>query len=309
VPFNFHELFGDGGEAGAREKFERLIVLLAYRRHGAMGMLANPGDWGIDAFAGDLEGTIAVWQAKFFFDEVGDAQKQQIRDSFAAAFKAATEEGHTIDAWTLAIPIDFDAPATKWWQKWKRQEERENDVTIDLWSLTPLESILTAPDVSDIAHSYFPKSAPPASVVPAEVLDLPEDHEYDQALFIVQLEAAAIQENEAAKQQFFNYEALSRDVADKADPFERTTLQALEAEVHAIWEARFGAANPDADTGIDPALHLNVMDEIRASHNAAGATLPPLSVVHKLGSMHLIVDNGKAGWVKHFREIAQAYRA
>lgn len=310
MPINFHEFFGHGGEGGAREKFERLVVMLAYRRHGAMGVLANPGDWGIDAFAGDLEGAVAIWQAKFFFDGVADTQKEQIRDSFAAAMKAADENGHGVDAWTLAVPVDFDAPTTKWWQKWKRKVEKAKTVKIELWSLTEFESLLIAPDVADIARHFFPNSMPPGGPsVAAGVLPLPQGHGYDEALFVRQLEAAEIFENESAKRQFFNYELLSRDVADKADPNEKKTLQALEAEVHAIWEQRFGAASPDPDTGIDPTLHLEVMDAIRAAHETAPAMLPPMGVIHKMGSMHLIVDNGEAGWVRHFRRIAEAYRA
>lgn len=310
MPINFHELFGDSSEGGAREKFERLVVMLAHLRHGAMGVLANPGDWGIDAFAGDLEGTVAIWQAKFFFDGVENPQKAQIRESLGAALKAGQEQGHTVSAWTLAIPVELDPKAIKWWQNWKRREEGEHNVKIELWSLTVLESLLLTPDAADVARHFFPNSMTNSTVgTSAEVLPLPEDHDFDGALFVRQLEAAEIFENESAKRQFFNYEALARDVADKADPIEMKTLQALEAEVHAIWETRFGAAAPDIDSGIDPTLHLDVMNAIRTAHAAAPATLPPMSTVHKMGTMHLVVDNGNAGWVSHFREIAEAYRA
>lgn len=310
MPINFHEFFVNSDEAGARAKFERLVIQLSHLRHGAMGVLANPGDWGIDAFVGDLEGSVAVWQAKFFFDGVEDSQKGQIRESFAAARKAAAKEGYKVDAWTLAIPAELDAPATQWWQGWKRKEERETGIKIELWPLTKLEAMLLSPDAVRIAHHFFPSSfplTPDLGVV--EVAELPPGHELDEALFVRQLEAANIHENESAKRQFFNYEALARDVADKADPTEAGTLQALEAEIHAIWEARFGAAQPDPSTGIDPHLHVAVMDAIREAHAAVPATLPPMSVVHKMGSMHLIVDNGEAGWVTHFRDIAKAYRA
>jgi len=310
VPINFHEFFVNGDEAGARAKFERLVIQLAHLRHGAMGVLANPGDWGIDAFIGDLEGTVAIWQAKFFFDGVEDSQKDQIRDSFAAARKAAANEDYKVDAWTLAIPAELDAKATKWWQTWKRDQELETGIKIELWPLTRLEAILLSPDAARIAHHFFPATFPSTPDLSAvEVAELPADHGLDDALFVCQLEAAAIHENESAKRQFFNFEALARDVADKADPTEAGTLQALEAEIHAIWEARFGAAQPNPGTGIDPDLHVSVMDAIREAHAASPATLPPMSAVHKMGSMHLIVNNGDAGWVTHFREIAEAYRA
>lgn len=309
MPLNFHEFFVNADEAAARAKFERLVIQLAHLRHGAIGVLANPGDWGIDAFVGDLEGTVAIWQAKFFFDGVEDSQKAQTRASFAAAAKAAEREGYQVDAWTLAVPVDLDGDATKWWQRWRRREEKKSGVRIELWSLTHLEGLLLTPDARRIAHHFFPATFPATPDLNPEVMDLPEGHDLDEALFVRQLEAAEIIENQSAKRQFFNYEALARDVADKADPTETATLQSLEAEIHAIWEARFGAAKPDPNTGIDPELHVAVMDAIRLAHAASPATLPPMSPVHKMGTMHLIVNNGEAGWVSHFRKIAETYRA
>lgn len=310
MPINFYELIGDGGEDGARKKFEQLTVQLAYLRHGAMGVLAKPGDWGIDAFVGHLDEVVAIWQAKFFLDGVGESQKQQIRDSFKAALKAAADEGHTVDVWTLVLPTSLEADAWKWWQGWKRRQEKSHEVTIDIWPETVLEAMLLAPDAANIARHFFPNSVPggPLETV-AEVLPLPGEHGYDDALFIRQLEAADISENESAKRQFFNYEALARDVADKADPTEIKTLQAVEAEVHAIWETRFNAAGMDLDTGKDPALHMNVMEAIRSHYATSAPTLPPMNSVHRFGSMHQVVENGEAGWVAHFRKIAEAYRA
>jgi hypothetical protein len=100
-------MIGQGDVDGARRKFEQLVVQLAHLKHQAIGVLARPGDWGIDAFAGRLDGEIAIWQAKFFLDTVGKSQRNQIRESFGSALKAATERGHTIRAWTLCLPVDL----------------------------------------------------------------------------------------------------------------------------------------------------------------------------------------------------------
>src|SRR6201995_1718132 len=115
MPINFHELIDGGGDEGARFKFERLVIQLAHLKHKAMGVKANPGDWGIDALFGDLDGVVAVWQAKFFPDEIGNSQKKQIRDSLKEAVKAAAEHDHELGAWTVAVPVDLDAEAQKWW--------------------------------------------------------------------------------------------------------------------------------------------------------------------------------------------------
>jgi hypothetical protein len=310
VPINFHELIGDGGEDGARKKFEQLITQLAYARHRALGVLARPGDWGIDAFVGKFDGMVAVWQAKFFLQGIEDSQKAQIRESFAAAIAAAEREGYHLEAWTLAFPSTFGPDGWKWWEGWKGRQEKKHGLVIQPWTDTVLESMLLTPDAVNVARNFFPNSVPggPTETV-AEVLPLPDEHNYDRALFVRQLEAAEILENESAKQQFFNYEALARDVADKADPTEIKTLQALEAEVRAIWETRFNAANLDPSTGQDPQLHMGVMEAIRSHYASATATLPPMSTVHRWGTMHRVVENGDAGWVGHFRDIATAYRA
>jgi hypothetical protein len=85
VSFNHHQLIARiGNEQGAREEFARLTAALAELTTRVRRIRENPGDLGIDAFAGRLDdgGEVAVWQAKFFINGVGDAQQQQIRDSF-----------------------------------------------------------------------------------------------------------------------------------------------------------------------------------------------------------------------------------
>jgi hypothetical protein len=39
---------------------------------------ANPGDWGIDVFAGDLGGLVTAWQSKYFVPVVGKEHQNQI---------------------------------------------------------------------------------------------------------------------------------------------------------------------------------------------------------------------------------------
>jgi hypothetical protein len=310
VPINFYELISDGGLDGAREKFERLVTAIAHVKHQAMGVAARAGDWGIDAFFGELDGMIAIWQAKYFMEGVDDAQKKQIRDSFKSALKAAKDHDHEVAMWTLCLPIDLDPNALAWWQGWKRRQERDHQVVIDLWPRTKLEGLLLTPECIHLARHFFPGSvgltAPGKS---PEILPLPDDHGYDEALFVKQLEAAEIVETESAKRQFFNYEALTRDVADKGDATEKNNLTTVEAEVHAIWETGFGAAHHDPKTGIDSNLVGNVMAEIKASHEASPPSLPPMSFIHRMGTMHRVVENGDAGWVSHFRKIAESYRA
>jgi hypothetical protein len=85
------ELLAVGGEAVGRERFERLVTAVVREIHPtARSIGANPGDWGIDTFVGELSrGTIAVWQSKYFLDGVGRVQQADIRDSLASLQQAA----------------------------------------------------------------------------------------------------------------------------------------------------------------------------------------------------------------------------
>src|ERR1700685_2804108 len=60
---------------GARGDFEELIgqLVTAVRPGVARVVAANPGDWGIDVFVGNLGGLVTVWQSKYFFPVVSTA--------------------------------------------------------------------------------------------------------------------------------------------------------------------------------------------------------------------------------------------
>jgi uncharacterized protein (UPF0335 family) len=134
---SFEQLIGEGGKEGARTKFQRLIAQLVGLRHQGMKMLdAKSGDWGLDVIVGEIDDVISVWQAKFFIDGVGESQKDQIRESFKQVMKKAKEEGFTVDVWTLCIPIDLHPDALKWWSGWKKRQEKQHGVRIELWDRT-----------------------------------------------------------------------------------------------------------------------------------------------------------------------------
>jgi hypothetical protein len=308
MPIQFSELVGPGGLAGARSIFERLVIQLVNIKHRALSILAKPGDWGIDAYVGDLEGVISVWQAKYFPDGIGESQKGEIRSSFKAAIRASKEQGHAIDAWTLVVPTDLDGPAQQWWDGWKKRTGRKTGITIDIWTATTLEGMLLSDEARHLARHFFPNSmgVPPSPPSPT-VHALPQQHRYDDALFVKQLEEAQITENESAKRQFFNHEVLAREVSEKEDPEEMRALTATIADSHAIWETRFNSSPTEPD-GRKPTLHPDVMQAIEEQHRTSPIHRPPMGLVHRMGGMHRIVENGEAGWVAHFRDLVKAHR-
>jgi len=81
---------------------------------------ANPGDWGIDVFAGDLGGLVTVWQSKYFMPEVTKAHQSQIRESFKSATENAAKLGFTLTRWILCVPASMDGLTTKWWDGWEK---------------------------------------------------------------------------------------------------------------------------------------------------------------------------------------------
>ncbi|WP_158708544.1 FxSxx-COOH system tetratricopeptide repeat protein [Streptomyces sp. NRRL S-244] len=155
INFRAHEL-RTGSVDGARAEFEKMIAELAGATTPNVRRIeANPGDWGVDAFAGDLGGAIAVWQCKYFMPVTTTSHSQQIRESFAQALKAAQANGHTITEWVLCIPSCMDGPAAKWWDGWKKRTEQGHGVVLRLWDETELMRRLHSPEGDPVRRAYF----------------------------------------------------------------------------------------------------------------------------------------------------------
>jgi hypothetical protein len=151
------KVLGVEGEALGRERFETLITAVVLEIYPtARSISANPGDWGIDTFVGELNrGTIAVWQSKYFLDGVARVQQAEIRDSFASLKTAADRQQFKVASWILAIPTDLDGPATKWWEGWRAKQQRETGIVIDLWPGSTVESFLRKDDLAGVRQQFF----------------------------------------------------------------------------------------------------------------------------------------------------------
>jgi hypothetical protein len=144
------------GAAGAREDFEQMLGLLVRATSGQGNLVfANPGDWGIDVLAGDLNGQVTVWQAKYFTRGVGRSQQDQITKSFASALAHAASNGYTLQKWILCISVSMDAPTTQWWQRWKAGQEQDTGVIIGLWDENRLRELLLRPEAADVRRHYY----------------------------------------------------------------------------------------------------------------------------------------------------------
>jgi hypothetical protein len=257
-------------------------------------------------FVGNLGGVVTVWQSKYFMPEVDKSHQQQIRESFDSIIKNATKEGFTLAQWILCVPSSMDGPTTKWWDTWKRKKEREFGIVIELWDETGLRSLLISPDAEAVRRHYYEPAqlARPASAVVG--LGDEDADRLETALFVRQLREAGHVEVTSSKQQFFNAELMAREIVDKGVPAEVAALSSADATIHGLWEDHFNEACQTQQDGRLPGLHKAVMSEIRAQHATLGAGLPS-SPVHSCGLIHRVVDNRRAGWVRHWRQVADEH--
>lgn len=307
---NFLLLAGRAGskEAG-RVRFAEMVVDLVNLIHGGVrDVYANPGDWGIDAFVGTLdEGeSVLVWQSKFFIDGVRKTQQHEIRDSFTSCIEAAEREGYVVRAWTLCIPESMDGPTTKWWDGWKKRMQQQHGLVIEVWDPARFRELFRAPEAQAIAGEYFGAESVPR---PRELEPVPPEKSFEGMLFIKQLLAARI-DPEPAKYEFFNAELLWREALDKTGERARVFLDSLQEELHSLWSHRWQdhcsrkPANP-----LMPGLHSDVMAAIEQLHAAPASAddVVPIRLTHRKGSMHQVVETGRAGWIRDFRRLAKEH--
>ncbi|WP_125099273.1 hypothetical protein [Leucobacter chromiireducens] len=310
VDFRFLEV-RFAGEAGAREAFERLVADIVGIVHPDVREIqANPGDWGIDAYVGDLgqDGEVHIWQSKFYMNGFGATQQDDVRESYSSAIEASKANGYKIKSWTLCIPCELDAPMLKWWTGWKRRKEKELGIVIQLETAGNLRRRLQAPAGQSVREMYFS----PLFNVPQEddgeaptrgLQMLPEEAEYDDALFVHQLNEAGISETNSAREAFFNAEILEREIADKGIGRELTGLATWRVRVASTWSNAFISACETPGQRLLPGLYSNVVRSIENEH-ATEANALRAHVLHGVGLLHQSVDNGKAGWVRDWRRVA-----
>ena len=139
---DFKALYGN--IAGAREAFENACEVLLQKQYPTRyvsQMEVSRGDGGIDVFIGEYSiEPIIVVQCKFFLEDFGSSQKQQIKDSFN---KAVNNSDYELSEWILCIPRMFTQKDNEWWFEWKEKQR----VTIRLMNGNELISAMQEHDV------------------------------------------------------------------------------------------------------------------------------------------------------------------
>jgi hypothetical protein len=295
-----------GSKEGGRASFELLVHdLVALHNRGARRLDGRGGDWGIDTYVGELDGgEIAVWQAKYFVDGMGDVQQRQVAKAIESVEENARVKGFKLGAWTLCVACDLTPTETIWWSGFKKRNEKGLGIRVVLWPASQLRGLLLAPDAEPVRSQYF-GPLPPPSPLPAR--DLVDQSAYEQALFVAQLREAGIAEVASAKQQFFNAELLTREVTDKGVTEELAELGTRRAEVHAIWETRFNKYDQLDVPDRLPGLHPEVMEAVEIHHRSCRPQFLRAGLVHTLGLVHQQVQDRRAGWTRKWRDVAAGF--
>jgi len=142
--------------AGAREEFEKVCETLfrkLYAPKHVSQMNLKVGDGGIDVFVGEFgQEPITVIQCKFFLDNFGNSQKQQIRESFETAYRSQQFE---LKEWILCIPRVIDSDENSWWFKWKNKKINEYSLTNDFIKIINGNEIIHMLKENDLYNITF----------------------------------------------------------------------------------------------------------------------------------------------------------
>lgn len=302
----FHTLEVHAGTVeGARPLFQLMVLDLVGVRHPTANTVAGPGggDWGIDTYVGQLDQAVAVWQSKYFTTWKGEDQRGQVRASFNEVVKKSAEQGFAIDAWTLCVPNVLPPDEQQWWDGWVKRMQRKHGIRMALWNGHELRRQLMQPDAAHVLAKLLPDLATqltPEAVAVAASLD-----PLSGALFVTQLREAGHVETDAARGLFFAAEALVRDVASRGNSTMTNALHDLHNQVRAEWEMIFNRHSGSAgEDGRMPDLVEAVLRAARNCDDTGGLNLRPS---HRMGIAHRLVEDGRAGWVTHWREIAAAH--
>jgi hypothetical protein len=259
-----------------------------------------------------------IWQSKYFYTEIGDVQKRQIRESFKSATKNAADKSYTIEAWTLCVACELTAPERQWWDRKVREWKKDHpEMKIDLWDAPRLRRMLMAPDVKHVFDEFYGAFAGTSADPPTQArtrgdiaISTDETPDYDSALFVKQMGVAGITKADAQRTAYFNADLVARDVAARAVSDELAAVRELDTAVLGHWEdAVADPASEPTDVEYQASarrLFAAVMGRIQQV--TAPAALP-VRQIHVRGFMHKVVDDGRAGWVHDWRDIAESHNS
>jgi hypothetical protein len=145
-----------GNIEGARSAFELACETL-FRKENAgknvQQVAVKQGDGGIDVFIGEISTSpITVIQCKFFLDEIGDSQKNQITNSFK---KIILSEVFKVNKWILCVPRTLTLDENIWWDRWVNKQSELHALNKDMFQVISGNELIDRMKSSDVYNSVF----------------------------------------------------------------------------------------------------------------------------------------------------------
>jgi hypothetical protein len=296
------------GEVAARDKFEEMCTRLAQSiyKSSAQPVKADPGDFGIDIFIGDMSEAIDVFQCKFFAKDFADVQKKQIRDSFKTAIE--TKE-YRMKSWTLCLPLNLTLGQHKWWAKWS-SEQRRNNKKLKI-RLINASMLIGLSKTQRLFNELFEREEmlilekillilKQQELGMKEVLKKPKHLDYSGNLFTYKLTQAGINDHhDLIKTEFYNAEILRNNIESRGIAAEVEELHSLTENVHRLWVTQY--MGYDDEVNGRKLLH-KTYESLESQYDRALETkVIRVSEVEKRGVLHQLSDRCEIGWIRNYK--------
>ena len=141
-----------GGIIGARDCFEQVcaeMLDVVYSGKDVHRIDSAGGDGGIDMYVSNGDGTVDIYQCKFFRDSLIPAKWTQIKDSFRKLISAHAELH--IRTWYLCLPKLLRAKEIEGYEKFKKSMETEGIII----KLLDGEQLITMITNAGLAEKWF----------------------------------------------------------------------------------------------------------------------------------------------------------
>ena len=317
MEYDFRYLVVKYGEAGAREKFEKICIEVFQEKFGpkAKEVTVSQGDDGIDILVGELTDSPSVYQCKFFVNEIGESQKQQIRNSFSTVIT----NHPNISSWFLCVPIGLNIQELQWWSTWKSKKKAQHKIKIELcdgafllkefkkcggYSTTFDDDIRT--DLEQV-RSFLEDAN---RRVYEEVLYGEDDIDditsmYNDTVFISMLKSAQIIEVEDFKIDFYNAEIARHESLSKDNVIGERQYNNLRQKLLSIWKTQYRQYkhSSDGNTLIDQ-TYLRGED---LDSSTLASPKSNFNLLAKKGILHQLADDKELGWVDNYLEVLDRY--
>lgn len=293
------------GTDGARDIFENICTRIFQNEYDnkAKSVRVSQGDGGIDILIGDLPNTEAVYQCKYFPDELGDSQRSQIRQSYNTVCNK-----YKVKRWMLCLPLVLTQDELLWWSKWKNSKEENNDITIELcdgsYLINKLKNLgnykeifdddirLKLEEISDFLNESKRKIIDEIVYGSEEV-----KNDYNDFTFVKMLESAKIMDINDCKVEFFNAEISKQESISKDEVEGLRIYNNLKKKVHSLWKTQYRMHKHATDGN---SLLTQTYLRIEDLDSSTLATTYEYNLLSKKGILHQLANEEKIGWLEDY---------